>query len=203
MHPSLSLARIHWRQLLAPYIALKDLPVMIGLSLAGSLVAGVYGILHDQLTYTISPEYFTSFKFYQFDYADFGFSERVLTAEIGFLATWWVGFFCVWFLSRRLLPGQPRAHACKQIAAGFAIMGLASIFFGVIGCLYGLAQGPEADYSRWTVMLTRLRIEQPWAFIRVAYIHNASYLGGILGFFAALFAIRPQRLSGLKQAEGG
>lgn len=29
-------------------------------------IAGLYGVLHDQLTYTIAPEYYTKFKFYQF-----------------------------------------------------------------------------------------------------------------------------------------
>ena len=168
---------------------------MIALSLAGALVAGLYGILHDQITFTISSEYFTHFKFYQFRYADFGFPERVLTAEIGFLATWWVGFFGVWFLSRRLLPGQPRNRAFKQILVGFVVMGLAAIISGVIGYAYGLAYGPQADYSRWTLMLNRLQIEQPWAFVRVAYIHNASYLGGIVGLAGALLFIRPYRLS--------
>lgn len=167
---------------------------MILLSLAGALIAGMYGVLHDQITFTISSEYFTHFKFYQFQYADFGLPERVLTAEIGFLATWWVGFFGVWFLARRLMPGQSRQRAFKQIVFGFVVMGLAAILSGVLGYAYGLACGPHADYSRWDLMLSRLQIEQPWAFIRVAYIHNASYLGGLAGFFGALFFIRPHRL---------
>jgi hypothetical protein len=54
----------------------------------GSLLAGFYGILHDQVTYSISNEYFTRLKFPQFHYANFGLSHRVFVAEIGFLATW-------------------------------------------------------------------------------------------------------------------
>ena len=37
--------------------------------LASILIAGIYGILHDQITYTISYEYFTLFKFEQFSNA--------------------------------------------------------------------------------------------------------------------------------------
>src|SRR5690242_10176342 len=107
---------------LIPRIALRDLGPMIGVAVVGAIVAGVYGMLHDQITYTISPEYFTKLKFDQFAYAEFGFSERVFVAEIGFLATWWVGFFSAWFLARRLVPDQPRPRAFRQIAVGLAII---------------------------------------------------------------------------------
>ena len=61
---------------------------MFGISLVGALVGGIYGIVHDQVTYTISPEYFTKMKFNQFYYANYGFSDRIFAGTIGFLATW-------------------------------------------------------------------------------------------------------------------
>ncbi len=33
------------------------------------LLSGLYGIIHDQISYTVSPEYFTKFKFQQFGIA--------------------------------------------------------------------------------------------------------------------------------------
>ena len=30
------------------------------------LFAGLYGVVHNQISYTVSPEYFTKFKFRQF-----------------------------------------------------------------------------------------------------------------------------------------
>lgn len=39
------------------------LPVLLA---AGCLISGVYGALHDQISYTVSPEYFHAFKFRQF-----------------------------------------------------------------------------------------------------------------------------------------
>ena len=98
---------------LIPRIALRDLPPMIAVAVVGAIVAGIYGIVHDQITYTISPEYLTKLKFDQFHYADIGPPDRVFVAAIGFLATWWVGFFCAWFLARRLIPEQPRSHALR------------------------------------------------------------------------------------------
>lgn len=168
---------------------------MIGISIIGAMLTGIFGILHDQVTYTISPEYFTNFKFYQFSYADFGFQNRVLVAEIGFLATWWVGFVCVWFLARRLLPEQPRAKAYRQIMIGFAIVCCSGVLFMIGGFVLGLLRGPDADYAYWMRMIDHLRIQHPWAFVRVAYIHNASYLGGVFGLILALLLVRPSSKS--------
>ena len=58
------------------------------------LLAGLYGILHDQVTYTIAPEYFTKFKYGQFGFEPAWFGgHRQTVAAIGFLATWWTGIF--------------------------------------------------------------------------------------------------------------
>lgn len=60
------------------------------------VIGGLYGILHDQLTYTISPEYYTKFKFYQFGLMDLGNeaifpNPRIEVSAVGFMATWWMG----------------------------------------------------------------------------------------------------------------
>ena len=74
-----------------PKIQLRHLPRMLGIAFLGAIVGGVYGILHDQITYSISQEYFTKLKFDQFRYADFGFPARVFVSEVGFLAACWAG----------------------------------------------------------------------------------------------------------------
>ena len=81
-------ARATGSNVLYPNLRWRWLPAMLGYALLGSLVAGVYGIIHDQVTYSISTEYFTRLKFSQFHYANFGFRPRVFVGEIGFLATW-------------------------------------------------------------------------------------------------------------------
>ena len=92
------LAAMRMLKYLVPQIALGDLPSMCGVALIGAVIAGVYGVLHDQITYAISPEYFTHMKFKQFHYADVGLGDRVFVATIGFLAA-----SCVW-LDHRLVP---------------------------------------------------------------------------------------------------
>lgn len=57
------------RRLLYPDFPMRELPGMLGLTLLGAIAGGLYGILHDQFTYSLSPEYFTKLKFDQFAYA--------------------------------------------------------------------------------------------------------------------------------------
>ena len=176
-----------------PRIASDDVPPMICVALVGGILAGIYGIVHDQITYWISPEYFTKLKFDQFWYADFGHGDRVFASTIGFLATWWVGFIAAWFLARRLIPRQPRDQAFRQIRKGIMCIITFGSAFGVAGYGYGLWRGPDADYSSWTWAFRELKVTDTWSFVRVAYIHNAGYLGGLIGLVVALRMIRPVR----------
>lgn len=166
---------------------------MLVVALIGGVVAGAYGVLHDQITYSISPEYFTNLKFDQFHYVDFGIGDRAFVASIGFLASWWVGFIIAWFLSRKLMPGQHRKIAYRGIVLGFIIVFASGILAGLAGYLYGLWRGPDADYSSWLPIIDRFQITDTWAFVRVAYIHNASYLGGVAGLVISLLVIRPKK----------
>ena len=177
---------------LIPRIERNDLKPMLVVALIGAVIAGVYGIAHDLITFSIGPEYFTKLKFKQFQYADIGFSKRILVSEIGFLASWWVGFVIAWFLARRLIPGQTRRAAYRQIASGFAMVFGCGIVFGVLGYAYGAWRGPEGDYLDWEFATQSLGLTDIWPFVRVAYIHNASYLGGLVGLIAALILVRPR-----------
>src|SRR5690349_25031334 len=108
--------------LLIPRFRLAWLPAMLGYSVLGALLAGCYGIVHDQITYSISEEYFTRLKVIQFRYADFGFPPRVLVAEIGFLATWWVGFIAALWLARVAVGRCESALVRRAILRGFAVV---------------------------------------------------------------------------------
>src|SRR5881394_2810515 len=108
--------------LLYPRIPVRRLSGMLHLAFAGALLAAVYGVIHDQITYTISPEYFTKMKFVQFDYADFGWPGRGFVAEIGALATWWAGLFAGWFLARAGLDLVPQPERRRLTLRAFAIV---------------------------------------------------------------------------------
>ena len=170
--------------LLIPSFKLRLLPLMLGISCLGALIAGSYGILHDQITYSISGEYFTRMKFNQFYYANFGWPVRMFVSEIGFLATWWVGFVSGWFLARIAVPSWPAVVAFKRCLAGFCIIFFTTFAAGVIGWFLGVHH--TSDYSHWRDMCWGLGVKDVPAFVTVGYIHNAGYIGGLTGLVAAL-----------------
>ena len=164
---------------------------MLGFCLLGSFIAGTYGILHDQITYTIGPEYFTNFKFEQFGWANLQMGDRVFVSCIGFLATWWIGLIVAWILARRMLPNQPRHVAYRKIGLGFGVVFTTGLVCGMLGYLYGLYQGPDSDYTAWNWAFQKYEISDRWSFMRVAYIHNAGYAGGAVGLALTYFFVQP------------
>ncbi len=177
-----------WNNLLYPKFPIALLPAMLGYAVAGALVAGAYGLIHDQVTYSISQEYFTRLKFAQFHYANFGFPPRVFVAEIGFLATWWVGFCSAWFMARITVPAFPRAAAFRHTAGGILIILAFAFAASLAGYVLSLMHGP--DYSSWEDFTFMRRVTDVPNFVRVAYIHNAGYLGGLIGLVVAIIHLR-------------
>jgi hypothetical protein len=171
-----------------PEISLSLLPRILVCAAVGAIIAGCYGIIHDQITYNIGEEYFTKLKFKQFSYADFGFPRRVFVSEIGFLATWWVGLFGGWFIGRVAIPRLTGEELVRRCRNAFAIMFAFAALGTSCGYLLGLMHGP--DYSGWQPIAFQLGVEDVRNFVRVAYIHNCSYVGGLVGLVAAIIYVR-------------
>lgn len=159
-------------------------------------IAGFYGILHDQLTYTISPEYYTKFKFIQFGMFSYGEKTvlahpRLYVAFVGFLATWWMGPPIGFVLG---LVGFLQKDAKRMMTVtllAFAIAVAMAFFTGLGGLLYGkyilAANGVD-----WLLPDTLIDKKN---FIAVGSMHNFSYFGGLLGLFTGVFYSITQRNS--------
>lgn len=179
--------------LLYPRFTLRQFGWMMLFGLGGALIAGTYGIAHDQITFSIGPEYFTEFKFHQFFYLPKTQPERLIVAEIGFLATWWVGFFAGWFMGRLSIPHLPWRRAAKLSLKGVLLMMATCISFALIA--YGWAPTRQEDprMESWDGMFAGRDVIDSVAFAQVGYIHNASYLGGLIGLIVALVWMRLKR----------
>jgi hypothetical protein len=174
--------------LIYPNLKLHSLSFILAVSAMGAGVAGIYGVLHDQITYTLSPEYFSRLKFHQFAHANFGLHPRFFVAEIGFLATWWMGLLSGWFVARVIESAWSKGHRGRQVRIAFSIILLSAILSGATG--WGLAYGGAYDREYWTVACQLLRVEDVPAFVKVAYIHYGSYSGGLLGLIAAIVHLK-------------
>jgi hypothetical protein len=172
-----------------PNIPARRLPALIRVTVLGALFAGGYGTLHDQISYTISPEYFTRLKFHQFAFANFGWPPRVLVAEIGFLATWWVGLIGGWFLARMGLAELAERSPRYYTARTFALTAGVAVTIGALGALFGAAQA-QGDLSAWQDWQEKIGPARLPGFVIVVYLHWASYLGGVLGLIAAAVYVK-------------
>jgi hypothetical protein len=152
------------------------------------LIGGLYGALHDQLSYTISPAYFTHFKYLQFgfDPAWFG-GHRPTVAVIGFLATWWVGAFIGIVLGLVCLRFRTPRWMIRMLMRSTGItLGVAALA-ALAGLFYAWLQDPPLRaFVRGST--------DPEAFHAVGTMHLFSYEGGMLGMLVAtLWLLRQPR----------
>lgn len=146
------------------------------------LVAGLYGILHDQITYSISPEYFTKFKYRQFGFEPEWFGgHRQTVAAIGFLATWWTGLFIGFILGLLNLTLQDHKQMIFVLSKTIRIILGITIATGFVGFFYGKFYLAKTGVSWW---LPEDLIDKE-KFIIVGSIHNFSYIGGVIGLLVA------------------
>jgi len=142
--------------------------------------AGAFGVIHDQISYTVSHEYFTRFKFLQFHLVDSPLPERLRVAEIGFLASWWMG------IPIGLLTGvagfiHPDARQMRSalLRSILAIVGF-TLAFALCGLFYGYLQTRTLDLAHYRHWFIPKDVQNLRAFLCAGYMHNSAYLGGIL-----------------------
>ena len=184
---------------------MNKLIALILLLIIAPILGGVYGIVHDQITYTISNEYYSKFKFIQFGLDNWGMGENIGTentpeiklnnprigaAIVGFLATWWVGMIIGIILGLLGLIHRNGKEMFKiTMRATLITIGIALIV-GIIGLIYGklfLASNPP----NWFLPENLINRTN---FIIVGSMHNFSYLGGLIGMIVSVtYSIQKKR----------
>jgi len=148
------------------------------LLLTACLVAGLYGMLHNQISYTVSRDYFDQFKFAQFR-IDPSLHDRLGAALVGWTASWWMGIVIGVFLVPigAIVPGAKRYFMAVMKAYG--VVAATALVTGLLALAYAYA----AIDAETVGEVTRYgqRINDPVAFMRAGTMHNFSYLGGLLG----------------------
>ena len=149
------------------------------------IVSGVYGMAHDQISYAVSSEYFTRFKFRQFDLVDTPLPNRVRAAMVGFLATWWMGVPVGMFVGLAGFIHRGARRMLRVLLGSMLVAVVFTLLFGLCGLLYGYFQTAHidlADYRGWFIPDGLIDLRR---YLCVGYMHNASYLGGSLSIFVA------------------
>lgn len=142
------------------------------------LAAGAFGVIHDQISFTVSHEYFTKFKFLQFHLLEADVPERLRVAQVGFLASWWMG------IPLGLLAGaagffHPSASQMRRaLLLSLGVITSFALVFALAGLMYGYFQTTNLDLNDYVGWYVPATLEHPRNFICVGYMHNSAYIGG-------------------------
>ena len=150
------------------------------------LVAGMYGSVHNQVSYTVSPEYFTQFKFHQFNIVD-KYPDRIGAAIVGFLAAWWMGILISLFLVPIGMVAKGFRSYCLTVVGSFLVVAMTAMVTGMVGLIVGIATVPNDAEIQQTKFATN--IQDDVAFLWAGSMHNFSYLGGAIGLIAGVVYI--------------
>jgi hypothetical protein len=86
----------------------------------------------------------------------------------------------------------------------FAGVFVVSMFCALGGWIWGQWRKTTGYAEGWHDLMASLGVTRPEEFMTVAYIHNASYLGGMLGMVVGLVLLHRQqgkrRAGGLKES---
>lgn len=151
----------------------KRFVVYIAILACGALFGAIYGALNDQITYTISPEYYTKFKFEQFGIKGSFASEcpRLGAAIVGVFATWWAGLLLAAILGLFAFMQQ----SCQQMFKCF--LRSASIAVFAVAAATFLAW---CGFIFTGVYVPKYIIDKD-AFKTVGNMHNVAYIAGVAG----------------------
>jgi hypothetical protein len=164
---------------------MKKFFVFVFLVLFAFFLSGLYGIIHDQISYTVSPEYFTKFKFHQFGITEINLPDRVRASMVGFLASWWMGIPIGLLVGGCGFIHSNSRRMLKVSLMAFGLVIAITLLFGLCGLLYGCYETRTinlANYKGWFIPNELVDLRR---FLCVGYMHNASYLGGTLSIFIA------------------
>nr|MCU0350277.1 hypothetical protein [Flavobacterium sp.] len=161
---------------------MKKIGILLLTIIISTVLAALYGAIHDQVTFSISSEYFTVFKFDQFGFLDWGNNNpRLTTALIGILATWWVGLYIGIFQGLIGLIHQNYRLMFRYVINAIFITLAITILFGVFGYLV-----EKFDPEVYQNCCFPYKIKDGKSFKIVGSIHSYGYIGGGIG---ALFGI--------------
>ncbi|MGI3185483.1 hypothetical protein [Nioella aestuarii] len=138
------------------------------------LLAGTYGMVHNQISYTVGPDYFHAFKFHQFNIAE-ALPHRVGAAIVGWRASWWMG----------LVIGVPIAALSLAMPTARQMFGAfvkAALVVVTITLVLGVASLlVPTDPSQYRLFHIPAAVEDVQGFVRAGLMHDTSYLAGMIG----------------------
>jgi len=148
--------------------------------LSAFLLAGAFGAIHNQISYTVSPEYFTKFKFEQFSLNNTAVPERWRAAEVGFLASWWMGWPLGIFTGIAGVFHRDVTTMRRALLWSIPFIFAFTLTIALCGLAFGYFQTIHLDLANYPHWYIPSQLENSRRFLCAGYMHNSAYLGGLL-----------------------
>jgi len=165
--------------------------------IAAVLAALAYGTINDQVTVTISPEYFLYGKELYKIVGDNPTMEtlRWEAAKVGFKATWSAGLI---FGVALLLANNPYRHWVqlrnRELMLWIPVIVAMAAILGAVGGWLGY-RGGLAKFDSDFQDLLAADIYRPYRFMATWGVHLGGYVGGLIGTAIAVIGVIRRRIS--------
>ena len=152
--------------------------ILISLVFCGTLISCLYGIIHDQITYTISSEFYDLIRF-----PSLGISSEAArwgVVQIAIINSWKIGFIISLILSCAGLIHFNNRKIIKFTLESFLVVVITAVGTTCLGILVGFFNQFHETKLAETVV-------QKSNFLLVQSIHNYTYIGGLIGMFVGIY----------------
>jgi len=151
--------------------------------------AVLYGIVNDQVTVTIAPEYYSVLKRHEFavilDRAGLlSAPPRFQVVVLGVIGSWWLGLWCGAALGLAATIGPAPPVGLRLFVRALSLVVLAAVAFSVISGTVAYAAQPLVDPLRWR-RIALWGIEDVRSVYAAGWWHTGAYAGGLLGALVA------------------
>lgn len=163
----------------APFIPL--------LFIIACIISGTYGALHNQISYSVSPDYFHQYKFIQFN-IDPLLHNRIGASVVGWIASWWMGIIIGLFLISIGYIVTDAKTFFNAVVKSFGIVTFTVFSVGIIALLISLFV-VTPDNAGQIYKYDRV-INDAVSFRRAGTMHSFSYIGGFMGIISGCIFLR-------------
>lgn len=145
------------------------------------VIASLFGAIHNQISYSVSSEFFRNFLFGQFGIDELNIhNDRLAASIVGIIGSYWVGLILgiihsIIFIFLKTADNFKNIINAILINIGLAFIG--SFISYIISKFFTVENsGVFIDFG----------IQNPQNYIEAAYMNTGSYFGGIFGLIIGI-----------------
>ncbi len=165
---------------------MKKIQIYAVFVIVALVVAGLFGVIYDQIRYAVSSEYFTKYKFLQLGFGYAHYPDHVRAGLIGFLGSWKMGIPIGLLVGAAGFIHKSERRMMRALGWSLLVTFGFILVFGVCGLVYGYYQVMHNDaseysdasvYSDWHIPPN---LVNPRRFLLAGYMHYSLYIGGAI-----------------------